>query len=56
MLTKKEKLKLTKSFKKTLNGYIVYKTITNWENDKGFIDKDNIDNIVYWLIYDIENQ
>ena len=56
MLTEKEKIKLTKTFKHTLEGYIEYKNVNEWKEDKGFIDKDNINNIVYWLIYDVENQ
>jgi len=56
ILTKDIKLKLMKAFKKTLESYVEYKDITNWKNDKGYINKDNIDNIVFWLIYDIEKE
>ena len=53
-LAKDKKLKLIKSFKKTLENYVEYKDATHWKNNRGYISKDNINNIVYWLIYNVE--
>lgn len=50
-LTKELEIKLKKEFKKTLERYIEYRNATDWKNNnKGYINKGNIDNIVFWLI------
>lgn len=42
--------KLKEAFETILKDYIDYKNVSDWKNDKGFIDPNRIDTIVYWLI------
>ena len=53
-LTKEVKTKLEKIIKKNISLYVEYKDTNAWKNDKGYIDKDNVDNIVFWIIEDIK--
>ena len=49
-VTKEIKIELEKIIKKNLLQYVEYKDINAWKNDKGHVDKDNIDNITFWII------
>lgn len=53
-VTKEIKIELEKIIKKNLLQYVEYKDINAWKNDKGHVDKDNIDNITFWIIEDIK--
>ena len=54
ILTKETKIELEKIIKKNLSQYIEYKDTNAWKNDKGYIDKDNINSITFWIIEDIK--
>ena len=53
-VTKEIKIELEKIIKKNLLQYVEYKDISAWKNDKGYVDKDNINNITFWIIEDIK--
>ena len=53
-LTEETKVKVEEIIKKNLLQYVEYKDTNAWKNDKGYIDKDNIDNITFWIVEDIK--
>jgi len=53
-LTNETKVKVEEIIKKNFLQYIEYKDINAWKNDKGYVVKDNIDLIIFWIIEDIK--
>jgi len=53
-LTNETKVKVEEIIKKNFLQYVEYKDINAWKNDKGYVDKDNIDLMIFWIIEDIK--
>ena len=53
-LTNETKVKVEEIIKKNFLQYVEYKDINAWKNDKGYVVKDNIDLIIFWIIEDIK--